>query len=662
MILDDWLRRNTINQGTVSQPGMDQALERQQREGGDLFDNLIAVRAATESALLSLVAQALNTRFVSMQQLARLVVPENVLAMLPKELAEEHFFLPVSFDPSTGVVVAVAPDQSADYIMLPQLEPYGVRSIRTYIGARRSVLAAIKKLYHGDFFAFDRVDTTTQDEYRQMMDMYSHNLLDEEQLTNLQPEPMGVDQMAIFTGQELEQLSRQERSQSQVSTVDTWGDQGDWLRRYRETLKVLVNRVEMSMEWRQGHSAEAQRLAGLVGKRIGQSDNAMEATAVAALLHECGKPRAPHFTLHGIAHGRDLKEQAARVVDAPMRTMESALLPASVREILGSLYDRFDGLGGPGPGRASGRAIPLGARILAVVDEYLGLLYDPEHTAGTLLDRDAALAELGRHAGTLYDASVVEVLKQTATGDSLRQEFLGNRANLLLVDSDPEELTGLEFKLVAEGYTVLTARNSAQAARKVLGGTVDLIIAETALEPVDGFALCETLKKDARTAKIPVLFLSARADAESVNRGFALGAKDYIVKPYAFELVLAKIQRTLEAAPAESRPQSHGVSGSLSEMGLPDIIQILSAGRKSGALKVSYLAGEGIIYFQDGRVVDAESSAAWGEEAVYELLSAPEGDFELHSNLRASRTTIAMSTEGLIMEGIRRLDEANAGR
>jgi response regulator RpfG family c-di-GMP phosphodiesterase len=660
MIADDWLRRNSINQGTVTQSGMDQALERQQREGGELFDNLIAVRAASESALLSLVAQALNTRYVSMQQLARVVVPETILAMVPKELAEEHTFLPVSFDTSNGVLVAVAPDQGADYVMVPLLEPHGVTKIRTYIGAKRSVRAAIKKLYFGDFYAFDRVDTTTQDEYRQMMDMYSHNLLDAEQLASAEPEQVDPNEMAIFSGPELEQLSRQERSESQVIAVDAWGDQGDWLRRYQETLKILVNRIEMSMDWRQGHSAEAERLAGLVSKRIGQSTAAMDATALAALLHECGKPRAQHYTLHGVAHGSDSKDQVGRMVDAPRRAMESALLPPTVLEILSSLHERFDGLGVPG--RLSGRAIPLGARILAVVDEYLGLLYDPAHSAGTLLDRDAALAELGRHVGTLYDASVVEILKQTVTGDSLRQEFLGNRASLLLVDSDPEELTGLELKLVAEGYTVLTARTSAQAARKVLGASVDLIITETTLEPVDGFALCERLQKDGRTAPIPVVFLSDRADADSVNRGFSLGAKDYIVKPYAFELLLAKIQRTLETAPAESRTQSRGVSGSLSEMSLPDIIQILSAGRKSGALKVSYSAGEGIIFFQEGRIVDAESSAAWGEEAVYALLTVGEGDFELDSRQRASQITITGSTEGLLLEGMRRYDEAQAGR
>lgn len=660
MISDDWLQRNALNQGTVTPEGMQRALERQQSEGGDLFDNLVEVRAAAESALLSLVAQALSTRYVSMEQLARLAVPEPVLAMVPKRLAEEHAFLPVSFERTTGVLVAVAPDQSADFVMIPLLEPLGVTEVRTYIGSRRSVQAAIRKLYYGDFYAFDRVDTTSQDEYRQMMDFYSHNLLDEEQLESAEAEPVTENRMAVFTNAELEQLSRQARSQSQVLTVDAWGDHDAWLRRYRETLKVLVNRIEMSQEWRQGHSAEAHRLVELLSKRIGQSEADKDATAVAALLHESGKPEGLHFTLTGIAQRKDMKTQAPRVAEAPMRAMESALLPPAVKEVLSSLFERYDGQGVPR--QLAGRAIPLGARILAAVDEYLGLLYDPEHPASTLLDRDAALAELGRHAGTLFDASVVEILKQTVTGDSLRQEFLGNRASLLLVDPDPEELTNLELKLVAEGYTVLTARTSAKAARHVLSKLVDLVICETALQPVDGFVLCESLKKDGRTAKLPVIFLSDQSDAESVNRGFALGAKDYIVKPYAFELLLAKIQHALETVPAESRTPSRGVSGSLSEMGLPDIIQILTAGRKSGALKVTYDAGEGVIYFQDGAIVDAESSAGWGEEAVYELLGVDEGDFELDSNLRASQVTIDRSTEGLVLEGMRRLDQDRAGR
>ncbi|MFH2008838.1 MAG: DUF4388 domain-containing protein [bacterium] len=657
MISDDWLQRNALNQGVITGDGLQLALERQQRQGGDLFDNLVEVRAADETALLSLVARALNTRYVSLQQLARLNVPEQTLKLVPKELAVEHAFLPVNFNADTGVLVAVAPDSTADYIMLPLLDKHGVREITTYVGSKRSVNAAIRKLYLGDFYAFDRVDTSSQDEYRQLMDVYSHNYLDEEQLKGIEPEEYHGNQMPIFTGQELEQLSQRERSSSSTyDVIDPWGSHADWMKRYTETLKVLVNRIEMDAGWRQGHSAELARLAGLVGKRISQSERDITATEVAALLHESGKPHKPHLTLSIIERRQDVRAVAGRLVDAPQRAMEAALLPQPVSEILLSLYERYDGLGFPR--RLTGRGVPLGARILAVVDEYLGLLFDPEHPCGTTLNRDAAVEELFRHQSTLFDPTVIEILKQTVTGESLRQEFLGKRATLLVVDPDVEEATGLELKLVAAGFGVVTARNAAQAARRLLRETVDLVICEVELEPVDGFVLCEKLKKDSRTANTPVLFVSCRSDSDSVNRGFALGAKDYIVKPYAFELLRAKVQRALEQAPVVNRPAARGVSGSLAEMSLPDIVQILSAGRRSGALKVSSALTEGTIYFMDGRIVDAESTHGWGEEAVYDLLRVEEGDFVLDSDVRATQTTIQMTTERLILEGMRRMDES----
>ena len=90
-----------------------------------------------------------------------------------------------------------------------------------------------------------------------------------------------------------------------------------------QTLKALVNRIEMDADWRQGHSAELARLGELVGKRISQTDRDATATKVAAFLHESWKPQKPHLTLSLIDRQQDTRSLASRLVDAPQRAMEA---------------------------------------------------------------------------------------------------------------------------------------------------------------------------------------------------------------------------------------------------------------------------------------------------------------------------------------------------
>jgi hypothetical protein len=119
---------------------------------------------------------------------------------------------------------------------------------------------------------------------------------------------------------------------------------------------------------------------------------------------------------------------------------------------------------------------------------------------------------------------------------------------------------------------------------------------------------------------------------------------------------VAKLKQVLDKR-AGDRPQ-RGVSGSLTEMGIPDLVQILFYGRKSGALRLRHGADTGDIFFAEGMVVDAGWGKLRGEDAVYALLHLHEGDFAFDPGARAEKTTITASPESLLLEGLRRMDEA----
>lgn len=101
-----------------------------------------------------------------------------------------------------------------------------------------------------------------------------------------------------------------------------------------------------------------------------------------------------------------------------------------------------------------------------------------------------------------------------------------------------------------------------------------------------------------------------------------------------------------------------GVRGSLSELGLVDMLQALAHGRKTCALFLESGGWYGNIYLEDGNVVHAETDSKKGEEAVFEILAHPTGHFEIVKRTYSGEKTMNDNVEGLLLEGLRRQDEA----
>lgn len=101
-----------------------------------------------------------------------------------------------------------------------------------------------------------------------------------------------------------------------------------------------------------------------------------------------------------------------------------------------------------------------------------------------------------------------------------------------------------------------------------------------------------------------------------------------------------------------------GVKGRLKDMGLVDIVQIFNAERKTVAVHLGSEMGYGRVYIKDGQIVHAMYREFTGPEAFFQLLSWKDGEFEVEPDALSPDRTISESPEGLILEGLRRLDEA----
>jgi len=234
------------------------------------------------------------------------------------------------------------------------------------------------------------------------------------------------------------------------------------------------------------------------------------------------------------------------------------------------------------------------------------------------------------------------------------------KQHLLIVDADPKSLRVLEVSLKKAGFSVTKAVNGADAIEKILISAPDLIISDTTMPEMDGFELNNRLKQNPEWSDIPFIFLTAQKSIEDKIRGLEQGVEDYLTKPIFIREILARVGLVLQRRQRETlenRGSKTKFSGNLADMGIIDLIQTIDISRKSGVIHLTRLDDKGEIFFRDGKLIDAETSNRKGEDAVYRMLVWSEGTFEIEFSNVKRPDAISLSTQGLLMEGMRRLDE-----
>ena len=124
---------------------------------------------------------------------------------------------------------------------------------------------------------------------------------------------------------------------------------------------------------------------------------------------------------------------------------------------------------------------------------------------------------------------------------------VGGRASrsLVVVDDDPFIARLLEIELTAAGYDVRTASNGERALELVGERCPDLVLADVMMPNMDGFELTRRLRLDERTAAVRIVLLTARGLSADRLEGFAVGADDYVIKPFDTPELLARIAEIL---------------------------------------------------------------------------------------------------------------------
>jgi len=237
---------------------------------------------------------------------------------------------------------------------------------------------------------------------------------------------------------------------------------------------------------------------------------------------------------------------------------------------------------------------------------------------------------------------------------------MANDVKLLLVDDNPMVLAMLQQAL-APFARVVAAGDTADALLKAVDDPPDMVVCDFRMPGMDGRQLIEKLKSRPATANFSAVLMASRVDIDE-RLSPQDAADDYLVKPFFLKDATRRIKRTVDRIAlekmAKTAPSDGVVRGNLSQMNVIDLMQSLEMGRKSCQLKLNYQGDKCEVFFVEGQVKHATDGDLTGDEAVFKVLRWTGGNFELNFEGKTDQETTKLNTQGLLMEGLRLLDES----
>ncbi len=235
-----------------------------------------------------------------------------------------------------------------------------------------------------------------------------------------------------------------------------------------------------------------------------------------------------------------------------------------------------------------------------------------------------------------------------------------DNVKLLLVDDNPMVL-GMLQQALNPLATVTSASDAADALLKAVDDAPDLLVCDYRMPGMDGRQLVEKLKSRPATANFSAVLMASKADiAERLSPQDA--ADDYLEKPFFLKDATRRVKRMIDRIAlekmAKTAPSDGVVRGNLSQMNVIDLMQSLEMGRKSCQLSLSNEGDKCEVFFVEGQVKHATYGSLVGDEAVFKVLRWTGGNFQLDFEGKTDKESTQLNTQGLLMEGLRLLDES----
>ena len=246
-----------------------------------------------------------------------------------------------------------------------------------------------------------------------------------------------------------------------------------------------------------------------------------------------------------------------------------------------------------------------------------------------------------------------------------------NVTRVLLIDSNVFFAKRLAGAIEKEGMEVTHATQAAYALTMLEWQPPTAIVCATNLRELSAFDLPPLLQADPKTAHIPVIALGDSGE-QALMDAFRAGCADFVDRRLGPEQIAGHLRELLRSQRDGFQPtqmlsgDDTGLSGNLSHLDLPSVVQMLSQSRKSGALNVDFNELDGVLFFSDGDIVHAECGDLIGDDAVILMVQrcngAEAGVYKFVPGATVATRTVLRSSTALMLDACRELDERSVSR
>ncbi len=233
-------------------------------------------------------------------------------------------------------------------------------------------------------------------------------------------------------------------------------------------------------------------------------------------------------------------------------------------------------------------------------------------------------------------------------------------SRVMLVD-DNRLILDLMKRGIEQHAEIQTCTDATEALLQCVKNPPDLVICDYRMPGLNGSEFVQKLKAQAETQGVRVILVAVKSDINEKLRPVADSVEEFFAKPFYVNDLASRTKKVLERIyweKMQKQGQQEGViRGRLAEMNIIDLLQSLELGQKTCALTISGGGESCRMFFSEGQIRHAESGKTEGDAAVYRVAQWTDGTFQIDFNSRSDKQTTTRTTQGLLMEALRLLDE-----
>ena len=241
-----------------------------------------------------------------------------------------------------------------------------------------------------------------------------------------------------------------------------------------------------------------------------------------------------------------------------------------------------------------------------------------------------------------------------------------NLPRMLLIDSNVYFAKRLGDALKQQGFDVVPSTQAAYALTMLEWNAPAAILCATNLREMGALEMAPILRADPKTAAIPLIAVGSGGD-QALLEAYRAGCDDFVDRRRPPADIAAHVRSFLVSRQDGFQPTQMlstadtALSGSLSHLDLPGVIQMLGQAHQTGALHINAAETDGIIFFEGGEIVHAECGTLFGDEAVTQIVktcqTAASGVYKFVYGATAAQRTVLRSATDLLLDAMREFDE-----